>query len=111
MTSLPLDRAFKIALIVGEIGQTLCDTINIPSHHKTRLKIELSRVDQDNLALAFENQKQDCEAPTGESLPLSPISTRLVDLLLRDLGAKAASVASLNFNETFGVRMKIRQFR
>lgn len=108
---LPLDRAFKIALIVGEIGQTLCETVNIPAHHQTRLSIHLKQLDQENLALAFENKKNACEAPNDETLPLSPISTRLVDLLLKDLGAKAASVATLNFNETFGVRMKIPQFR
>lgn len=108
--TLPIDKAYKLALLISEVGGSLCETQSADPSSPSALNVQLTHIDHESLALAFENKLQahpnDCEI---DGLHLSPIRKKLTELLVRDLGGDPKTLATIDFNRQFGVRFTFKQ--
>lgn len=83
---LPIDKAFKISLLISEIGSALCQGLKSAHSPEGTVRIALSHQGPEHLALTFDSELY---TQTDGELELPSHSRRLVDLLIRDLGAGA----------------------
>lgn len=108
--TLPIDKAFKLALLISEVGGSLCESTSSQPGSSSALNVQLTHIDDESLALAFENKLQTrANGVEINGLQLSPIRKKLTELLVRDLGGDPKTLATIDFNRQFGVRFTFKQ--